>query len=546
MLIFVLLLLIRTAVTLPTALSTAASDSIPQAGSSDATRSTSEIVWSCITTIFACTWVAVHPNVPFIHASNRELLWRRAKILAVALIAPEFVIIWAANQLRSAFHAVRTLREFDACQHWTMTHGMFLVMGGFMLTDASGKISQVLQEKNLAHLLFQGDIVLPHISESEIMDRSKGDALAKTLVLIQTTWFIAQVISRAVLHLPITELELTTVAFALLNFFTYALWWKKPLDVRYPILVALLPTHESEVIFRRQRSEPEGENVDRDDTISQGSTDWVSWFSSELAQFQNLRTHFYSQVTEEVHTMNINSRRIDGDTEGGSYSCSQSPAEAPDKNNTDNFQRVSSSLTSTSLSSAPEVGLQAHSAISDWEEGREPFLSKASSFITSVWAYFLGLFRGFIMPAPNLSSDEDHRYTNNVPLFYAGPRRPVLLETASRFSFYFGSMVLEMFIGTLFGSIHCAAWAFHFPSKLERDLWRTMSLCITVAPLAMIFGVIPVFINRYLYLTRITRWLFVVYILARLMILVMAFVLLRDLPEAAFQEIQWTTYIPHV
>ncbi|KIK54787.1 hypothetical protein GYMLUDRAFT_120431, partial [Collybiopsis luxurians FD-317 M1] len=93
-------------------------------------RSTSGIVWSCVTTIFACTWVAVHPNVPSIRASQRELFWRRVKKLIVALIAPEFIIIWAANQLRSASYAVKTLRR-----HWTMTHGLFLVMGGFMLTD---------------------------------------------------------------------------------------------------------------------------------------------------------------------------------------------------------------------------------------------------------------------------------------------------------------------------------------------------------------------------------------------------------------------------
>ncbi|KAE9392766.1 hypothetical protein BT96DRAFT_944402 [Gymnopus androsaceus JB14] len=202
-------------------------------------QSDSEIVWSCLTTIFACTWVAVHPNIPALDDSGGQLLWRRVKILAVALIAPEFIIIWAANQLRSARSGIAELRNFPACSDWTLTHGMFLVMGGFMLTSTSGQRIGVLQADDL-HLLLSKDLIsLPSIPCSEIMDRSKGDALGKTLALVQTTWFMAQVISRGVQHLPITELELTTAAFAFLNFLTYALWWKKPLDVRHPILVQL-------------------------------------------------------------------------------------------------------------------------------------------------------------------------------------------------------------------------------------------------------------------------------------------------------------------
>ncbi|KAF5356520.1 hypothetical protein D9757_013519, partial [Collybiopsis confluens] len=169
----------------------------------------------------------------------RYLLAPSVSEKTVALIGPEFIIIWAVNQLRSTLYGLKKLRAFDACKHWTVAHGMFLVMGGFVLADESGARLEVLQAHKLNKLLSDHLITLPHIPESEIMDRSKGDALAKALVLIQTTWFTTQVISRAVLHLPITELELTTVAFALLNFLTYALWWKKPLDVRHPIVITL-------------------------------------------------------------------------------------------------------------------------------------------------------------------------------------------------------------------------------------------------------------------------------------------------------------------
>ncbi|KAF9065479.1 hypothetical protein BDP27DRAFT_54744 [Rhodocollybia butyracea] len=82
-----------------------------------------------LTTIFACTWVAAHPNIPS-HDSDQEPLWRRTKILAVALTAPEYIILWAANQLWSTKRAVKQLHIYPGCSDWTLTHGMFLVMGG--------------------------------------------------------------------------------------------------------------------------------------------------------------------------------------------------------------------------------------------------------------------------------------------------------------------------------------------------------------------------------------------------------------------------------
>ena len=74
-------------------------------------------------------------------------------------------------------------------------------------------------------------IDFPDVTEVEIQDRGKGDALSKGLETVQTSWFILQCIGRAAERLPITELEIARVAFAVLNFGTYVLWWDKPLNV---------------------------------------------------------------------------------------------------------------------------------------------------------------------------------------------------------------------------------------------------------------------------------------------------------------------------
>lgn len=76
------------------------------------------------------------------------------------------------------------------------------------------------------------EIEWPDITETEIRDKSKGDAFSKGIVIIQTSWFLLQCIGRWAVGLSITELELVTLAFAALNAVTYFFWWNKPADVR--------------------------------------------------------------------------------------------------------------------------------------------------------------------------------------------------------------------------------------------------------------------------------------------------------------------------
>ncbi|KAJ7769056.1 hypothetical protein B0H14DRAFT_2259724, partial [Mycena olivaceomarginata] len=57
-----------------------------------------DIVWGCLATIFACTWVSVHPNVPPPRQSWLALLWRRLKMMLLAVLAPELIVAFAARQ----------------------------------------------------------------------------------------------------------------------------------------------------------------------------------------------------------------------------------------------------------------------------------------------------------------------------------------------------------------------------------------------------------------------------------------------------------------
>jgi len=61
-------------------------------------RSTQDIVWSCVVTIFACTWVSIHPNIPGLNEGCLTKFFRRVGVTVLALLAPELVVIWALRQ----------------------------------------------------------------------------------------------------------------------------------------------------------------------------------------------------------------------------------------------------------------------------------------------------------------------------------------------------------------------------------------------------------------------------------------------------------------
>jgi hypothetical protein len=109
-------------------------------------------------------------------------------------------------------------------------------MGGFVKYKGNKPIEVLLpDELELYSLTANGD--LPRISKREIQDKSKGDFISKGIVILHTGWFVMQCVARGVQGLPITELELATLAFAGLNLVIYALWQDKPLNVQCGVRV---------------------------------------------------------------------------------------------------------------------------------------------------------------------------------------------------------------------------------------------------------------------------------------------------------------------
>ncbi|KAI9449654.1 hypothetical protein F5148DRAFT_633627 [Russula earlei] len=195
-------------------------------------RSLWDIIRSCAITILLCIWVSVHPNIPSPHERWPRVTVRRIGLMLATLFVPELMIAWALRQRQFAV----ALAEEHKKDGWTKTHGFFAIMGGFMEYEGNRPVRVLLPEQLKSYSL-TGNGDFPRIAKEEIEDKSKGDIIAKTLVILQTGWFVMQCIARGVQHLPVTELELVTVAFAALNFVMYLLWWDKPLHVQRGVRV---------------------------------------------------------------------------------------------------------------------------------------------------------------------------------------------------------------------------------------------------------------------------------------------------------------------
>jgi hypothetical protein len=130
---------------------------------------------------------------------------------------------------------------------WTKVHGFYTLMGGFALdfksSDSPFVTSSVtrmtLTPEGLFFLLNFEPTLLPTITEAEINDKSKASNFAKFIACSQALWFCLQCLARTVQGLPVSLLEVSTIAHAFCALLIYVLWWEKPLEVEQPTLIRI-------------------------------------------------------------------------------------------------------------------------------------------------------------------------------------------------------------------------------------------------------------------------------------------------------------------
>ena len=200
-------------------------------------RGTLSLIISCVLTLVLCVWSALHLNVPSSSQTTLASLLTQCRWIITGVYAPELVVFTAWRQWSSAkllSNLVDSRGQFGKQPHgvwngemippgrlsheWTMTHSFFASTGGFAFENAGDEVQYLpngcrrltLTARGMAFLASCGH--LPDISKAEITDKSKANNVAKALVIIQASWMLLQVIGRLLATLPVTLLEVNTIA----------------------------------------------------------------------------------------------------------------------------------------------------------------------------------------------------------------------------------------------------------------------------------------------------------------------------------------------
>lgn len=199
-------------------------------------RGTWSILWSCLATIFICTWSALHLDVPKKHG-RWYLFFRKLGWMLIAATAPEIVLYNAADNFFESRDLLRHLRN-QGHRSWTLTHTQFAHAKGFW-TRTPAKVELKCRPDRLRKLIENRDIDGPPISEDELKSRGQGDWIIKLIAIVQIIWFVVQTLVRAIQHFQTTALEIMTVAFVFCSVFIYGFSLNQPQDIEYPVFIEI-------------------------------------------------------------------------------------------------------------------------------------------------------------------------------------------------------------------------------------------------------------------------------------------------------------------
>ncbi|OBT55914.1 hypothetical protein VE04_03701 [Pseudogymnoascus sp. 24MN13] len=205
------------------------------------TRGSIDILYTCLSTIFLCSWTVLHLNIPSCSDTSKKIFLRKLKWMGIAILVPEFVTALAFNQWMQAWAIKRRLKTVSWAQAW------FCVSGGLRYSEIApadpnvpGSVQGRFRPRVILFCDDKGERITPPEgipsvglpSDEMIKAENKTDSLSKLIVVLQVSWFTTQCISRAAEKLPISQIEIGALAFVGCTMLTTAFWWHKPLDIR--------------------------------------------------------------------------------------------------------------------------------------------------------------------------------------------------------------------------------------------------------------------------------------------------------------------------
>lgn len=452
----------------------------------------------------------------------------------------------------------------DTCanrQHdWTSLHSFYASMGGFVFDfhHDGGDFgpSFVPTKYNRLALTPQGVILLarcgylPDINPDDIKDKSKSDGLAKALVILQASWMLIQTISRKIVHLPVSLLEVNTVAHVFCAFVIYVLWWKKPREVREPtVLQGEWADQLAAFMYMSSRTSGQA-----GDSILPAST----LNAPELARFDYAEPVVADIWREKTRTSCGIIRQLDPlDGENSESGTTLEPGSSLGQCSETSAGHITPGTFSIRPDYLPALGADIE-ASSD-ESTQQARFRLAAQAITNFPAVRARFTRHLAMDESQpgrLSASATQLVVTYAPNWPSDYLLPGLQGEVMGMVLWFASMA--------YGGIHLAAWHDDFPSEVETIVWRFSAIFIGSS--GMFWFVLNVLAHYSMWASswwdrfygRKAHWVQymllgagavvcgVTYIVSRIFLVVDGIVSLRSAPSATYESTDWTIFVPHL
>lgn len=442
-----------------------------------------------------------------------------------------------------------TLKESE----WTMVHGFYAGMGGFVIDLDDDDISKdnlvpghtprrlTLTPRGVLLLAQCG--LLPRLTKDEIKDKSKADSIAKTLVLLQAGWLIVQLIGRVAQKLPVTLLEVNTLGHVVCAFIIYMMWWHKPRQVETPTRL-----HGEQI-----------KSIASYMLISSSASGWKPVKNGLLQDAilvpeLSVLAYFRARRPAMNESAIGSTRDDDGEILGCTSESSQtSTAESASYGHfgprpvEEVKEKIQAQSDIIEQAHAPTTLQETHWGLASqaYDQStaiRERFESKGVTEIDGVqYDWYKPKIEELVLPS--MGNWPDKSLLNK--------EETLVMST------------VIWFASVLYGAVHIAAWNDHFPSTLEAWLWRSSACFIAWSGAVWIIANSLTDRSKTIYncwiriLSGESHWYsygmlgtaVVVcgtsYLFARAYLVVEAFISMRSLPPAAYDTPDWDRYIPH-
>ena len=396
---------------------------------------------------------------------------------------------------------------------------------------------------------------LPKISKEDILDKNKSVNLSKLISVVQALWMLAQIVGRLIVDLPVTLLEVNTLAHILCAIIIYILWWDKPKLINEPTRlrgdwvppVAAYMYMSSQISgWRRMRPgvlkkhwidqelsilalKPSAARILELSTLTPMQK--ISHSKHRLAFIASLPSISIASIPRlqansdcgSLYTRPISAYTINGESSSTAISTIQSRLESSQELQTTRWCLAAEAMTLHSAIACRVIPRETQEGDQKLE-WVEPITEELIDESIGNWA------------------------TENLLRDMSG--------------FVMGMVV--WFASMAYGGLHATAWNGHFPSRIEMWLWRASSVCIASSGLLWILinALARTFKSFEAYWREVetlrAHWTGLVglgclaticglaYLVARIFLVVEAFISLRRLPSATFDTLQWTQLVPHL